>query len=101
MEKSVKMAALYIASLRAIALVHQLNHWSSKGDTFYGDHLLFERIYKSALEDLDLSAEKFVGIFGDKCLSYDLQADLLHRALLNYKNLEGSPAQMSLAIEKD
>jgi DNA-binding ferritin-like protein len=101
MDKSKKIAALYIASLKAIALIHQNNHWTTKGETFYGEHLLFERLYKSTLENLDLAAEKFMGLFGDACLNYDLQANLLYKVLLKYKNLEGSPAQMSLEAEKD
>ena len=101
MDKHIKIAALYVASLKGMSLIHQQNHWLSKGDAFYSSHLLFERIYNSALENLDLAAEKFVGLFGDQVLNYDLQIDLLHKVLSKYKNLEGSPAQMSLAIEKE
>ena len=101
MDKYIKIAALYIAALKAMALVHQHNHWTTKGSEFYGSHLLFERLYKSTLENLDLAAEKFMGVFGDKCLDYDLQTSLLSRVLSKYSNLEGSPARMSLAVEKD
>jgi DNA-binding ferritin-like protein len=101
MDKCNKVAALYIASLKAMALVHQHSHWTTRGIAFYGDHLLFERLYNSALKDLDLAAEKFIGLFGDEVLDYDLQADLLHKVLLKYNSLEGSPLEMSLATEKD
>ena len=101
MDKCSKVAALYIATLKALALIHQHNHWTVKGVAFYGDHLLFERIYNSALKDLDLAAEKFMGLFKDQCLDYDMQTDMLHKVLLKYKNLEGSPVQMSLEAEKD
>lgn len=101
MDKCSKVGALYVATLKALALIHQHNHWTTKGVSFYGDHLLFERLYKSTLENLDLAAEKFIGVFGDRCLDYDLQTELLHKVLLKYKNLEGSPIQMSLEAEKD
>lgn len=101
MDKCYKVAALYIATLKGVALIHLHSHWTTKGITFYGNHLLFERLYQSALEDLDAAAEKFIGLFGSECLDYDLQADLLHKVLLKYKNLEGSPVSMSLACEKD
>jgi DNA-binding ferritin-like protein len=101
MDKSCKIGALYIATLKAIALIHQHSHWTTRGEAFYGDHLLFERLYNSTLKDLDLAAEKFMGLFGDRCLDYDTQADLLNKVLLKYKNLEGSPVQMSLEAEKD
>ena len=101
MEKCFKVAALYVATLKALALIHQHNHWTTKGMMFYGDHLLFERLYNDTLGNLDLAAEKFIGIFSDECLDYELQADLLNKVLVKYKNLEGSPVEMSLAVEKD
>ena len=101
MDKCSKVGALYIATLKAIALIHQHNHWTTRGTAFYGDHLLFERLYNSTLKDVDLAAEKFVGLFGDDCLNYDLQTELLNKVLLKYNHLEGSPVEMSLAIEKD
>ncbi len=101
MEKHNKIANLYVATLKAISLIHQHNHWTTKGEMFYGDHLLFERIYNSALENLDLAAEKFMGLFGEESLNFDLQTELLNKILTKYKNLEGSPVEMSLAIEKD
>lgn len=101
MDKCCKVANLYIATLKAISFIHQHNHWVTKGDNFYGSHLLFERLYDDVLKDLDLAAEKFVGLFGDECLNYDLQAEFLNKVLLKYKNLEGSPFELSMAIEKD
>lgn len=101
MDKCCKMAAFYIASFKALAQIHQHNHWTSKGDSFYGNHLLFEKIYESALKNLDSAAEKFIGLFGEECLDYDLQAELLNKVLKKYSDLEGSPVQMSLAIEED
>lgn len=101
MDKCNKIAAMFIATLKAISLIHQHNHWTTRGADFYSDHLLLERLYNSALKDLDLAAEKFVGIFGDEVLNYDLQADLLNKLIMKYSRLEGSPVEMSLAIEKD
>jgi len=101
MDKCSKIAALYIATLKAVALIHQHNHWTTRGSNFYGDHLLFMRIYESALENLDLAAEKFMGLLDDQVLDYDLQTELLGKVLSKYSKLEGSPLEMSLAIEKD
>jgi len=95
------MAATYLAALKAMVQIHQHNHWTTNGDSFYGDHLLFSKIYETALEDLDLAAEKFMGIFGDECLNYDIQIDYLSKILKKYSKLQGSPAEMSLAIERD
>ena len=54
--------------LRALKFVSWNAHWLSKGPNFYGDHLLFERIYvgdddTESIDDLiDTLAEKMVYI---------------------------------------
>ena len=101
MENHYKIAALYVASLKGIAIIHQHSHWITKGISFYGDHLLFERVYNSAIENADEAAEKFIGVFGEECLDYSLQNELLNKVLLKYNKFSGSPLAMSLAIEKD
>lgn len=101
MGESIKIAALYVASLKAISLIHVHNHWTAKGIAFYSDHLLFERIYNDILKNLDMAAEKFIGLFGASCLDYETQADLLHKVLIKYKNLEEAPVAIALQVEKD
>lgn len=101
MDKCTKTAALYISTLKAIYIIHQQNHWLAKGNSFYGDHLLFQRIYESAQEDVDGAAEKLISIVGDECLDFKLQADLLNKVLNKYANLCNDPYSCSLAIEKD
>jgi DNA-binding ferritin-like protein len=106
MDKCCKAAALYVAALKSVALIHQQNHWTVKGGSFYGKHLLFERIYDSALENLDLAAEKFVGAFGIECIDYAMQADFLNKMLCRYKDLASEmeddvPLKLSLTAEKD
>jgi DNA-binding ferritin-like protein len=101
MDKCGKICALYVASLKAIALIHQHNHWTAKGIAFYGNHLMYERVYNDTLKNLDAAAEKFIGLFGAPCLDYELQANLLRQVLLKYESLESDPVQMGLQVEKD
>ena len=101
MEKHLKVANLYIASLRSLSLIYQHCHWLTRGISFYGDHLLFERLYNSVLENVDMAAEKLIGIFGDQVLDYELQAKLIGQAKQFYKNLEGSPVAQCLKAEKE
>lgn len=101
MDKCINIAAMYIAILRAISQIHQHSHWTTRGANFYGNHLLFARLYESALKDTDLAAEKFIGLFGPQCLGYEQQTMLLNKILLKYKSFKSSPAQMSLAVEKE
>lgn len=101
MDKCTQMAALYIATLKAMTLIHQHSHWLAKGNDFYGDHLLFQRIYESAQENLDGAAEKLITIFGDECLDFKLQANLLNKLLIKYEAVSDNGVECSLAIEED
>lgn len=47
---------------RALSQLHQTHHWQTSGNTFYGDHLLFERIYSDTSEEVDKIAERIVGL---------------------------------------
>lgn len=101
MDKCSKVAALYVATLKAMTLIHQHSHWTTGGRIFYGDHLLFMRIYESAQENLDQAAEKFIGLQFEGVMDYDYQNELLSKVLSKYSKLDGSPLEMSLAIEKE
>ena len=39
-------------------------HWLAQGDDFYGDHLLFERLYYATLDGIDQLAETAITYFG-------------------------------------
>lgn len=53
--------ASLLAFIRAAALVHQSHHWQTRGETSYGDHLLFERLYNETQSMVDGLAERMVG----------------------------------------
>lgn len=53
------------AALQGVAMVHQISHWTTVGDNFYGDHQLYQRLYEMAQEHLDMAAEKTMGLFSD------------------------------------
>lgn len=52
----------YLAMIRAVSLMYQHLHWITAGDSFYSDHLLYERLYKKLSEEIDEVAEKFIGL---------------------------------------
>jgi DNA-binding ferritin-like protein len=98
MDKPEHILGLYVAHLRVIGLIHINNHWTCKGDNFYGNHLLFERIYKSAVENADQAAEKCVGLFSSEVLDFSTQAQMI--AKLMETSPAGDPLSTSLAAEK-
>lgn len=89
----------YVAFLRSLYLLHQNNHWVCNGSNFYGNHLLFERLYQSAQENADLAAEKFVGLFGADCLDLNHQMKVVSDIL---KQCKGEHlVENSLKLEKE
>lgn len=90
--------------LRFLALVHQTNHWTAKGDPFYGDHLLFERLYNNVVGEIDDIAEKAVGLGGTENVNLQLQVTQLLQMVQGYGTVSMIPqscdlAQRSLAVE--
>lgn len=54
--------SVLLAATRALAQLHQSHHWQASGEAFYGDHLLFHRLYTTTNEEIDKIAEKLVGL---------------------------------------
>lgn len=44
-------------------------HWKSKGTSYYGDHLLYERLYRARRKEIDRLAELIIAIEGADRLS--------------------------------
>lgn len=63
-EIAVEMLQWLLGCLRAQYWNYQESHWQTKGGHFYGNHLLFQRLYESVPEQVDTLAEKMVGTYG-------------------------------------
>lgn len=50
-----------VALGQAVAMIHQSNHWMTRGPQYYGDHLLFQRLYEESQDGIDSLAERAVG----------------------------------------
>ena len=53
--------AVLLSMLRATGHIHQSHHWQTRGQQFYGDHLLFDRLYTEVRKSVDPLAERAVG----------------------------------------
>ena len=53
---------VFIDLLRALSLLHHTHHWQTQGPQFYGDHLLYQRLYELADAQIDGVGEKAVGL---------------------------------------
>jgi len=56
---------------QALYLNHWTTHWQTKGDPFYGDHELFQRLYTGMVEEIDGLAEKVVQQHGSDAVGVD------------------------------
>lgn len=54
-----------LSYLRALSQMYQHFHWRSSGKNYYGDHLLYERLYGSVNGEIDSVAEKTIGVEND------------------------------------
>lgn len=94
-----------LVHLRYLAMLHQTHHWVAKGDAFYGDHELFQKLYERTLEDVDDVAEKAVGLGCEQNVSLPMQLVQLVRVCKSLDSPQTVPqtselAKASLAAER-
>ena len=96
----------YLAFLKALKEYYQYCHWVSKGDPYYGDHLLFERLYNEVSGQIDSAAEKFIGL-GDESIVFAPEVSRMVTHILSSikeqdpENISGFElAQCALKMEK-
>jgi DNA-binding ferritin-like protein len=53
---------IIIDLLRALSMLHHTHHWQAQGPQFYGDHLLYQKLYELSDGQIDLVGEKAVGL---------------------------------------
>ena len=88
--------SVLLVQLRFLAMVHQTHHWTAKGDPFYGDHLLFERLYGSVIADIDGLAEKSIGLGSNDNVNLLLQTQQLNQMTQVYGTAMQLPQASSL-----
>ena len=59
--KSLTILVGVLGMLRALKWSYWNSHWMAKGSSYYGDHILFERLYGEGIDvQIDTLAEKIV-----------------------------------------
>jgi DNA-binding ferritin-like protein len=61
--------AAFLAVTEGLQVIHHSHHWQTKGENFYGDHLLYQRLYETVLAEIDLVGEKLIGVSQDVSLT--------------------------------
>lgn len=103
-QKDISLPTLQVllAILRGAHWAHWTSHWQVKGQSYYGDHLLLERIYESLIEEIDTLAEKIVGTYGAMAVAPVEQAQIMANTLLPVAEAqaENDPIRRALVIEE-
>jgi DNA-binding ferritin-like protein len=89
--------SLVLVHLRWLGLITQTHHWISSGDSFYGDHLMFDRIYKGIAEDIDTVAEKAVGMGTEHNVDINMHVAQLAHLAGTYGSAQTMPTPNKLA----
>lgn len=89
-----------LALLRAQYWHYQNAHWTVKGGPFYGDHLMFQRIYEGLQKEIDTLAEKAVASFGGEVVEPTSLAALMQGWLRRWSGID-CLHKRSLASEAD
>lgn len=67
-----------LAALRAQYISYQTSHWIAKGEAFYSEHLLFQRLYESVEDQIDTLAEKLVCFEDEEAIDMVEQTQKIH-----------------------
>lgn len=64
-----KSLIVLLGMLRALKWIAWNGHWQVKGPSYYGDHLMMERLYTGVLDaNIDTLAEKLVALYGSEVI---------------------------------
>ncbi len=89
-----------LAVLQAQYWHYTAAHWQAKGDAFYGDHLLFQRLYESVQAQIDTLAEKIVGQYGPEFVAATETIPVAHKMLDHWAGVD-CLHRRSLQAEQD
>lgn len=89
--------SVVLVHLRYLAMVHQTHHWIARGDAFYGDHLMFRRMYDKVIAEIDEVAEKAVGCGSEHNVNLSLQVSQLQQLSKAFSSPQTVPQTSDLA----
>lgn len=66
MSKSNELFSDVFCFCSALSYVYSNMHWKTSGSNYYGDHLLYQRLYDDVSGEIDGIAEKFIGVISSE-----------------------------------
>ena len=101
MEPLVHALSLVWANLRAEHQLFWTYHWRAKGRPYYGDHLLFQRLYEARVLEIDRLAEVLMAIGGAAVVDPLRSWEAVKAVIDATVRLPGSDVQQATAVVND
>ena len=89
-----------LAALRALQQLHQTTHWVVHGEPFYGDHLLYQRLYEAMGDEFDTLAEKVVAYFDEASVDLLSQLDRMEEIAAKWDMATDCHVERTLIAER-
>jgi DNA-binding ferritin-like protein len=89
--------SVLLVHLKFLSAVHKNHHWVTKGEPFYGDHLLFQRLYEGVTCEVDSVAEKAIGLGSTANVDLVLQTSQCFKLVQGYGMTTTIPQPTELA----
>lgn len=90
--------ASILAHLRALQWYYWSSHWTVGGASYYGDHLLFQKLYEGLNESIDELGERMVSYFGVSSVNPMAIQSLSQKVLMEVANVS-DPMFAALKME--
>ena len=91
------LVAVHVA-LETEQLLFHAFHWRSKGQDYYGDHLLYQRLYTDRAPEIDRIGEVLMAVAGPNSVAPVVTVTGMHDLTSRIEELSGTEAQRGLAL---
>lgn len=91
------LVAVHVA-LEVEQLLFHAYHWRSKGQDYYGDHLLYQRLYLARAEEIDRIGEVLVALGGTDSVLPNITVVGMQDLIARVEATKGADAVKGLAL---
>ena len=91
------LVAVHVA-LETEQLLFHAYHWRSKGADYYGDHLLYQRLYTDRAPEIDRIGEVLMAVAGPNSVSPVITITGMQDLTSCIEGLQGTEAQRGVAL---
>jgi DNA-binding ferritin-like protein len=89
------------ANLRAEHQLFWTYHWRSKGRDYYGDHLLYQRLYEARVLEIDRMAEVLMALGGPASVDPMRSWAAVNQTIAATESRQGADVNKSIAVVSD